>query len=818
MSFFHRKRKQKFLITDPYLVRFELASDFTPENNSQIKQILDDVSKVQKENHETPLSETLPFASFKTAEDFFDQLRSVAAQNAQPINFDYFAVWTYDTNEPTKIGKPSSGDGNPHELITMNREDHQFTINSEYQNMTVQLFEVIFNDPDNADFSYEDKLDYCKKLREAYLNSTQLDESQIASLPSMNEANKGNVKLSIPSLSHPEVAVKEAENNNAAPVYDPTSHTFSTPATTNNEQPTSAKAASQAEAPQSTTINDQGVRTFDTPTNVTNEARETTQSAEHQPKRERRTMRKSVEDEAQEQTDLARTKGHIDAPQFAVSVLDPVEPGHKGYVEYQLNQRMKTYNTILKKMGKQISSKNEKAIINVRQTFSKQVDQAIQEFDKKHEHDDDKLFANIQNDMKDKANDKIKEANDVVDLKTQKLKDQAKQSYDSQINEINHQAEKEKIDNENNIMQSFTNKAQDIFSDQLAEHDQKLQKSKDELVHKLNLKYELESREQAAQLRADGDKILQEAFRKMNDNLDNLKSQTIRENNSAKEVNISQQRVENEKQRLEAPFKDLQQAQSKIQAMQDRLSTATAERDQYKKQLTDQEALLHESSHKMEAMQERINTLTTKQANDKVSKSNNDSVELLNKLVTLQVAQAMGKPKTITAEQSEQQPDQPVEAAPANNNSNMNLMMKGFKRLTFVLIVVIVALLALGGWGFVHQQRAYSQQLTNNTKLMNAKLAKARQANQPISQKEADQKALIALHENSLSKLNKYSNEQYYNLDKAIVENNASAAQSAVQGMGNNLHMNDHYRAAQAQNLLTKAGNNSLAKKVGDAN
>lgn len=79
----------------------------------------------------------------------------------------------------------------------MNREDHQFTINSEYQNMTVQLFEVIFNDPDNADFSYEDKLDYCKKLREAYLNSTQLDESQIASLPSMNEANKGNVKLSI---------------------------------------------------------------------------------------------------------------------------------------------------------------------------------------------------------------------------------------------------------------------------------------------------------------------------------------------------------------------------------------------------------------------------------------------------------------------------------------------------------------------------------------------------------------------------------------------------------------------------------------------
>lgn len=37
------------------------------------------------------------------------------------------------------------------------------------------------------------------------------------------------------------------------------------------------------------------------------------------------------------------------------------------------------------------------------------------------------LFANIQNDMKDKANDKIKEANDAVDLKTQKLKDQAKQ-------------------------------------------------------------------------------------------------------------------------------------------------------------------------------------------------------------------------------------------------------------------------------------------------------------------------------------------------------------------------------------------------------
>lgn len=810
MSLFHRKRKQKFLITDPYLVRFELASDFTPENNSQVKQVLDDVSNTQKVNHELPLKETLPFASFKSAEDFFDQLRSVAAQNAQPITFDYFAIWSYNASEPTRVGRAGSGDGNPHELITMNRENHQFLINSEYQNMTVQLFEEIFNDPDNADFSYEDKLNYCKQLREAYLSSTQLSESQISSLPSVSEANKGNVKLTIPSLDHP--VTNQETSANKSPVYDPSSHTFEKSDVATADQSTSTVADSQAQDSKSETVNAEGVRTFDAPVNsVIKPQRAAKPDASHQ-NMERRTLRKSVEDTAKEQTDIARAKGHVDAPQFAVSELDPVEPGHKGYVEYQVNQQMKTYNVILAKMGKQISNKNEKAIIDARQEFSKLVDRALQKFHKQHEHDDDQLFANIQKDMKNKANAEIKKSNDAVDLSTQKQKAQAKQSYDSQISEIEHRAEKAKLVNKDTITKKYTDQAQNIFSNRLAKHDQKLQKSEEELVHKLDLQFELESREQAAQLRSDGDQVLQEAFRKMDDNLNELKSQTIREDNSAKEVNISQQRVENEKQRLEAPFKDLQESQKNIQAMQDLLSTATTQRDQYKKRVNDLEALLRENRHRTDEMQQRIDNLIAKQANDKVAKSNTESVDMLNKLVTLQVAQAMGNQntKSVPNEQTAQQA--------STDDSKLGLVTKGFRRLTVALIAIITLLVGLGGWGFVHQQHVYNQQLTNNTKALNAKLIKAQKQTQPISQSEANKKALLALHENSLAKLKKYPNEKYYDLDKAIIKNDSSAALSAVENMKDDLQMNDNYRAVQAQNLVTKAGNAPLADKVGDAN
>ncbi len=159
----------------------------------------------------------------------------------------------------------------------------------------------------------------------------------------------------------------------------------------------------------------------------------------------------------------------------------------------------------------------------------------------------------------------------------------------------------------------------------------------------------------------------------------------------------------------------------------------------------------------------------------------------------------------------------PQDQVSSSDNNQMKLAMKGFKRLAFGFGTIIIILVAGGGYAFAHQQNEYNQQLAESTRTMNAKIAAANQQ-RPLSQNEANKKALVALHENSDKKLDKYNNEKYYNLDKAIIANDANAANDAVKALGNDLNLQDHYRAVQTQNLLQKAGNSELANKVSDAN
>lgn len=809
MRFF--KHKSKLLITDPYLLRFELADNYTPERNPDVQKILDEISNNQKQNNEPPLNETLPFASFKTAEDFFNRLRLIAAKEAMPIKFAYFAIWKYDQTQKVKIGKKNSGKGNPHEYISFNKPGYEFLISSEYQNMTTQLFEVIFNDPDNIDTSYEDKITYCKALRQAYLDSTKVADDEVAKLPSLDEVENGPVSLQIPALTPSKNKVKDNL------VYDATTGKFFDPKIANQERQEKKSKSVTNKTNSQVTVNSQGVRTFDQPGKpkmADHKEKNTTKSKRVPQAPARRAIRKNIQNEVEEQTNLAREKGHIDAPQFAIEELESVEPGHPGYVEYWVNQKKKGFNKELQKIAKEISNKNEKAIINSRSNFSKSVDSAIDKLKKQHANDADNIFNRIQEDMKNKKDVEYHKQVDAVDSNLQELLKQAAAEYQQKISNLKHKAKQNKVQIEEKLTKKYTALAEQVFTKDLTKHDKDLQTVKQDLIHKLTLKFELLSREQAAQLRADGDRVLQEAFGKMNDQLTDLRIRANKVNNEAKAVNISQQRVENEKLRLESPSTDLKEAQVKLQSLQAKLATAQTNYERYKKISDDQEATLHANKAEIKRLNEEINNMTTKQATDKVNKTNNKFADMLNNLIALQVAQQMGKTNPDKGQQLSSQ--QQVQSA--TNDDQLKLAMKGFKRLALGLSTVIVLLIAGGGYLLVNQQNKYNQQLATTTKTMDAKIATAKQQAQPMSQSEANRKALVALHENSNEKLDQYSNEKYYDLDKAIIANNATEANNAVKALGSDLNLQDHYRATQAQALLQKAGNPSLATKVGDAN
>lgn len=220
MGLFHRKNKKKsIMLDDKYTIRLEFADQFKPENNTQVAEAIQSASETEKNNGLPALDQTLPFATLKTAEDLFDNLRDVVAETADPIEFDYLAIWLFDKTKKAKMGKPNSEDGNPHEYITL----PGFKLNYDYQNLTKVIFETIFNLPENSDVSYDEKIEICQDLKQAYLESVNVGENEIARLPKKAEIEKGAVTLDVPAYSTSEPPAEEPKKQ----YYDAKTHTFS---------------------------------------------------------------------------------------------------------------------------------------------------------------------------------------------------------------------------------------------------------------------------------------------------------------------------------------------------------------------------------------------------------------------------------------------------------------------------------------------------------------------------------------------------------------------------------------------------------------
>ena len=207
MGLFKKKNKTKsVMLDDKYTIRLEFADAFKPENNPQVAEAIESASEFERDNGLPEVSATLPFMTFKTTEDLFDRLRNVVAETAEPIESSYLAIWLFDKNQKAKMGKPNSEGGNPHEYITL----PGFKLDYDYQNLTKVIFETIFNLPENSDVSYDEKIEICQDLKQAYLESVNVDENEIARLPKESEVDKGAVTLDVPAYS---VTESEPETN-----------------------------------------------------------------------------------------------------------------------------------------------------------------------------------------------------------------------------------------------------------------------------------------------------------------------------------------------------------------------------------------------------------------------------------------------------------------------------------------------------------------------------------------------------------------------------------------------------------------------------
>ncbi|WP_423789130.1 hypothetical protein [Limosilactobacillus mucosae] len=814
MGLFHRKNKKKsIMLDDKYTIRLEFADQFKPENNTQVAEAIQSASETEKNNGLPALDQTLPFATLKTAEDLFDNLRDVVAETAEPIEFDYLAIWLFDKTKKAKMGKPNSDDGNPHEYITL----PGFKLNYDYQNLTKVIFETIFNLPENSDVSYDEKIEICQDLKQAYLESVNVGENEIARLPKKDEIEKGAVTLDVPAYSTSE---PPAEAEPKKQYYDAKTHTFS-------DHPIEDDAPSTTETVAAEPVSTPAPAPIEKPKPA---AKPTAPAASTV--HETRSAVRAVTDAADDEQKLAREKGHVSAPQFEVAELDPVEPGQHGYVEYQLNQRKKTFNALLQNSAEKINDKNEKAILDLRESYKTKIEKAVANFRKQHKNDAANLHAKIANELYAAKQRELKAEYAKIDRQREDDLEQAERVYHQQQSKINSDSENNKQQAEQRLSKHYEQLANKRFDTEWAEIKRRNEDAETKLRQEKQRHYELQAREDAAQLRVNGLDLLQQMLTDETQELDDYRTQVTNEHLNAKQIVISENRSETEKQRIQAPFEELREANKTISDLKEQLSRtealrATAENENAA--LKSDKQLLQEKNDSL--MNEKL--AAAKELSTKDSKNKNDELNsTLSNYIKFKLA-------------TEMQPQQPTTRVAAVESTavatddhqtskghgeqytkQMDGMLHGVKRLVVMFFLLLVLMICGFSYYTYRQHKENAARVEQITQTMNKKVAKAKQTNSNVVQEsykassatDETQAALNALHANNGTELDKYKNEKYYALDKAIINNDAKAADAAVKAMGTDLAMNDRYRSTQAVSLLNQAGDTALANKVSDAN
>lgn len=812
MGLFHRKNKKKsIMLDDKYTIRLEFADQFKPENNTQVAEAIQSASETEKNNGLPDLDQTLPFATLKTAEDLFDNLRDVVAETADPIEFDYLAIWLFDKTKKAKMGKPNSDDGNPHEYITL----PGFKLNYDYQNLTKVIFETIFNLPENSDVSYDEKIEICQDLKQAYLESVNVGENEIARLPKKAEIEKGAVTLDVPAYSTNEPPAEEPKKQ----YYDAKTHTFS-------DHPIEDDTLSTTETVAAESVSTPAPVPIEKPKPA---AKPATPAA---PVHETRSAVRAVTDAADDEQKLAREKGHVSAPQFEVAELDPVEPGQHGYVEYQLNQRKKTFNALLQNSAEKINDKNEKAILDLRESYKTKIEKAIANFRKQHKNDAANLHAKIANELYAAKERELKAEYAKIDRQREDDLEQAERVYHQQQSKINSDSENNKQQAEQRLSKHYEQLANKKFDTEWAEIKRRNDDAETKLRQEKQRHYELQAREDAAQLRVNGLDLLQQMLTDETQELDDYRTQVTNEHLNAKQIVISENRSETEKQRIQAPFEELREANKTISDLKEQLSRtealrATAENENAA--LKSDKQLLQEKNdslmnEKLAAAKE-LSTKDSENKNDELNSTLSNYIKF--KLATeMQPQQSTTRVATVDSAAVAADDHQTSKGHGEQYTKQMDGMLHGVKRLVVMFFLLLVLMICGFSYYTYRQHKENAARVEQITQTMNKKVAKAKQTNSNVVQEsykassttDETQAALNALHASNGTELDKYKNEKYYALDKAIINSDAKAADAAVKAMGTDLAMNDRYRSTQAVSLLNQAGDADLANKVSDAN
>lgn len=802
MGFFNKLKKNKTeRIEDHYQVRYVFKDEFDPEKNKLIGEIYDQVVEDQTQRGTLTLSDTAPFATFSMIEDLFSALKSFIEKEAKPIEFSDFAIWAYDKDKKWNLGKPGSDDGNPYEFITLEK----FELNFEYQNLTKVIFESIFNDPENEDYPFEEKLDICKEIAETYRLSTNCDDRSIARFPGIEEVEKGNVTLDVPKYT---LVRSSAEDGTMQ--YDPLTHTFSSNQNNlqnaNNDSVNTKKMDKQSH--EQNTIIKQESQT----------KKENTPSAKHIQKNKiptgKRTQHQQIQQQVNQEEQFAKTQGQIEIPQFEISKdLSKVEAGQDGYVEYKLNEYRKDLNNRLKLIGNKINDENIKTILKRHDSYIKNTQKVVNQYIKDHKSILRSLEDKVQEEMLQKSNSEIKALKTRLSETEKQELSIAKQEYDTKVTNIKQKIQTDIASQTNEIRHKYESLAYQKYNTEYDRKKKEIEQGKQKVWQDNSRKADIKLREDIAQLRMNSAETLDNFFRSLQDRLDEYQNKVLTEHLNAKKIIVAQQQAENESKKVAAPYTEIEQKNEILANLNAQLAAITAERDSLVKHNQDLKVdneTLRRRNDQLADQQTQQAELSAKQVRDLEQAKVNTTPDYFQQWFQIEMA------KQLQNDPQQQKETTKVEKIEDSKVTQLSNSLKSARKLAISSLILLLLGGLVSGFVVYNNNQANNEALAAMDKRLTSQINKNKKTKHTsFTQDEINQKANNALHSNDLNALNKYSTEPYYELDKAIIQNNKDKVAEIVSKMDqNNLKFNDKYRSSMTENLLKQANQNDLASKV----
>lgn len=800
MRIFDRFKKNKAeRLEDNFQVRYIFSPDFDLENNKEIEKLYTKVVTAQDQRGELTLADTAPFATFAMIEELFNELRTYITETGTSIQFEDFAIWAYDKNKKYKLGK-SGDDGNPFEFLTL----ADFELDYEYQNLSKVIFESIFNDPENEDFDYDEKLKICNEIKETYMMSTKKTEREIARLPSMDEAEKGTVILNVPMFSMQQ-SVKEQ-----VPQYDPLTHTFSQTQTPQVEKTVETVSKKDTLEQQDQNVTKKETTNVNKKENIT-PPRNMNNARNSNNKLGKRTQHQQVQQRVDSEELYARKQGSIAIPQFEIQNVDNVEVGQKGYVEYKENEFKKNLNQRLKTIGSRINNENAKTILERRNSYQNLTKKAANKYISEHKSILDTLEQKVREEMLAKSNSEIET------MKARLLEKQetdlaiAEQNYNQKVAAIKADYQDKIKAQSAEIRSAYEDKAYQKYNIEYKQKKNEINRASQKIWQENSKKFDIKLREDIAQLKMDSADTLSKLFKSYQDELEEYHNRILTENLNAKKIMIAEQQADNESKKVAAPYDEIQQKNKALATLNADYQAVLAERDSLLKSnqdlKTDNETLRRRNDQLADAQSKQVDLVSKK-----VDSMDTKQPDYFQQWMQIQMAQQ------VQAQSSKK--DEKKEVV-ENKDENINLKnsVKSARRLAASAFVLLILLGSGAGYFTYHTVQTNNAKLASLDSQLSAAKKVSNKKSNVLTQDQVNKKAIQALHDNNLTTLNKYSSETFYNLDKAIIEGNKDEVTKIVKSMNeNNLNLQDRYRASLTESLLRQANQTNLADKVQEQN